>query len=224
MKLTVLMPALNEEASVGDAISHVPVEKLKSMGFETEIVIVDGGSTDRTAEIARSKGATVIDSPKGYGTQYRLGFEKAKGDIIVTADSDCSYPMEDIPQLLDVFIKEDLEFMTANRFGNLEKNSMRKLNLVGNILLTAAANILFGLKLRDSQSGMWVIKKSALSKIELRSKGMPLSQEIKIEAFKKLRAKEESSRYKKRVGDIKLRIFADGWDNLTSLIKKRIFG
>ena len=224
MRLTVLMPALNEEMSIGSTIDHIPFEKLRKMGIETDVLIIDGGSTDRTVDIAIIKGAKVMNSIKGYGIQYRAGFEKAQGDIIVTADSDCSYPMEDIPDLVDALIKENLDFITANRFGKLEKNSMSWLNLIGNRALTWVTNILFLLNLKDSQSGMWVIKKDSLKKITLKSNGMPLSQEIKIEAFKKLNAKEIESRYGKRVGQRKLRIFGDGWDNLTSLIRKRITG
>jgi hypothetical protein len=71
---------------------------------------------------------------------------------------------------------------------------------------------------------MWIFKKSILKNIKLTSNGMPLSQEIKIEAFKKFRAKEVDSSYKKRVGKVKLRKFIDGLDNVANLFKRRITG
>lgn len=221
MKLTILMPALNEEKAIGHTIKNIPFGEIEKMDLDHEILIVDGGSVDRTREIAQNLGARVLDSKRGYGRQYQLGFQKAKGEIIVTADSDNSYPMEEIPSLVKILLDEKLDFITTNRFAHIREGAMRKLNHFGNWALTFFANLLFGLKLKDSQSGMWVIRKEALSKIKLTSNGMPLSQEIKIEAFKKLRAKEIDSSYHKRGGEAKLRILRDGIDNLWHLIKKR---
>jgi len=222
-KITILMPALNEEESIGQTIKNIPLAKLKEMGYDIEILIVDGGSTDKTVEIAKSLGARVISSKRGYGRQYRLGFREARGDIIITADSDNSYPMEETPELVEILKKANLDFISTNRFANLNKNSMRPFNYFGNKVLTFITNFLFGLHLKDSQSGMWVFKKDILKKINLTSNGMPLSQEIKIEAFKKLRVREVNSSYKKRMGEVKLRMFKDGWENLKHLVRKRFF-
>lgn len=223
MFLTILMPALNEAESISQTIKNIPLVKLREVGYDVEILIVDGGSNDKTVEIAKSLGARVIQSEKGYGRQYRLGFKEAKGDIVVTADSDNSYPMEEIPTLVEVLEKENLDFISANRFAGLSKDSMKPLNYFGNKVLTFFTNFLFGLKLKDSQSGMWIFRKNILDKIILTSDGMPFSQEIKIEAFKKLNAREVDSSYKKRVGKVKLRMFEDGWKNLKHLVKKRFF-
>jgi len=223
MLLTILMPALNEEESIGQTIKSIPLEELEKIGYQTEILIVDGGSIDKTVAIASNLGARVIQSEKGYGRQYLLGFRKACGEIIATADSDNSYPMKEIPELVEILEKKNLDFISTNRFAGLEKGSMRPLNYLGNKVLTFITNILFGLKLKDSQSGMWIFRKKALDKINLTSNGMPLSQEIKIEAFKKLRAQEIDSSYRKRVGQVKLRMFKDGWENLMHLVKKRFF-
>jgi len=221
MKITILMPALDEEESIGETIRNVPSAELKKLGYDVEVLVVDGGSIDKTVEIAESLGVKVIRSERGYGRQYRLGFDKAQGEIIITADSDNSYPMKEIPAILKILEKEDLDFISTNRFSKLDKGSMRPLNYLGNIVLTFLTNFLFGLKLKDSQSGMWIFKKNILDKINLTSNGMPLSQEIKIEAFKKLKSREVDSSYKKRVGRVKLRMFKDGWDNLKYLIRKK---
>lgn len=221
MKLTILMPALNEEESIGKTIDRIPLERLKKLGHEAEILLVDGGSKDRTTEIAQEKGARVFYSPKGYGRQYRLGFGKATGEVIITADSDSSYPMEEIPRLVSTLQKENIDFISTNRFAFMDKKAMRPLNKLGNKALTFFTNILFSLKLNDSQSGMWAFRKEALKKMNLTSNGMPLSQEIKIEAFTKLKAREIDSSYEKRIGKVKLRMFRDGWENLCHLFKKR---
>jgi len=219
MKLTILMPSLNEEDSVGRTIASIPVAKLKAMGLETEVIIVDGGSADKTVAMVMATGAKVIETHKGYGHQYRTGFSAAAGEIIGTADSDFSYPMEEIPRLINILLSEDLDFISTNRFAFMEKDSMAALNKFGNRFLTFITNLLFDFKLKDSQSGMWVIKRKILEEIQLKGNGMSLSQEIKIRAFSRFRAKEVDSSYRKRVGKVKLRIFLDGFDNLFWLFK-----
>jgi hypothetical protein len=217
------MPALNEEESIGQTIKNIPLAELKEIGYDAEVLVVDGGSSDKTVAIAESLGARVVASEKGYGRQYRLGFERAQGEIIVTADSDDSYPMKEIPELVKILEEKNLDFISTNRFARLDKGSMRPLNYLGNIILTFFTNFFFELKLKDSQSGMWIFKKNILDKINLISNGMSLSQEIKIEASKKLKFLEVDSSYKKRVGEVKLRMFKDGFENFNHLIKKRFF-
>lgn len=222
MKITILMPALNEEESIGRTIALIPDEKLKEAGYDYEVLVVDGGSRDNTSEAARSMGAKVLSSEKGYGRQYRLGFENAQGEIIVTADSDCSYPMEEIPELLNILITENLDFISTNRFAFMDHDSMLPVNRFGNRVLTFIANLLFSFSLKDSQSGMWIFRKAILEKINLTSNGMSLSQEIKIKAFSNFKSREVDSSYRKRIGKVKLRIFIDGLDNLFQLVKMRV--
>lgn len=222
MNLTILMPSLNEEESIVRTIESIPSGRLRDMGLDFEIVVVDGGSCDRTADLARSAGAEVINSGRGYGLQYRTGFDYARGEIIATADSDYSYPMEQIPELIGILLNEDLDFISTNRFTFMKKDSMARMNRFGNRVLTFFTNILFGYGLKDSQSGMWVFRKSILEGMKLTGNGMSLSQEIKIQAFQDFRAKEIGSDYRKRVGKVKLRKFADGFDNLVSLFRLRL--
>lgn len=222
MQITILMPSLNEEASIQKTIESIPLEQLSSRGHCGEILLVDGGSTDRTVDIARHMGVKVMQSPRGYGRQYRFGFENAAGDIIVTGDSDNSYPMHEIPDLVSILLEEKLDFISTNRFSRMTPGSMRMVNHAGNRMLTMATNILFSLNLKDSQSGMWIFRREILKKITLKSNGMPLSQEIKIEAHRKLKAREVDSSYQVRIGTPKLRVIRDGWENLSHLLKKRI--
>lgn len=221
MKVTILMPALNEEESIGKTISMIPLDVMLAEGFETDVLIVDGGSHDKTVEIARNSGAEVIISKKGYGRQYRLGFDNATGEIIATADSDCSYPMEEIPKLINILLTENLDFISTNRFAFMDSDSMLLLNKLGNKALTIITNLLFWIKLKDSQSGMWIIRKEALGSLKLTGNGMSLSQEIKIRAFKCLKTREIDSSYRKRVGTVKLRMFIDGLGNVFNLLMLR---
>src|SRR3989338_11176428 len=106
MKISFVLPALNEEEAIGLVIDEIPVQELKNKGYDVEIIIVDGGSTDKTVEIAQSKSSIVkvINSERGYGRQYKLGFKEATGDIIITGDSDLTYPFNDTPRLIKLLL------------------------------------------------------------------------------------------------------------------------
>ena len=84
MKISIVIPALNEEGIVGKTVKSVPLKQLNDMGFETEIIVVNNASTDNTAQEAEEAGARVIyESNRGYGNAYLRGFREAEGDIIV---------------------------------------------------------------------------------------------------------------------------------------------
>jgi dolichol-phosphate hexosyltransferase len=220
LKVSVVIPTMNEEQSIGQVLDSVR-STLSQAGMDHEMLIVDTNSKDRTREIAKDKGARVIEEPRrGYGRAYKTGFENAKGDIIVTLDADCTYPAEDIPKLVNVLINEELDFITTNRFAGLEQGAMTFEHHIGNKLLTMTMNVLFRVKVRDSQSGMWIIRKDHLGKMNLTDDGMAMSEEIKIEAFKKLRSKELPIYYRKRVGEVKLSSWKDGYKNIRFLFKK----
>jgi len=191
-----------------------------------EIIVVDNGSTDGTAQVAKSKGAFVIsEKQRGYGRAYKTGFAHAKTDVICCLDGDHSYPISDLDRLIDVFFHYDVDFLSACRFPILNQESMSLKHWFGNKILSFVMAILFLTPIEDSQSGMWVFKRSILEHIKLTSGGMAFSQEIKIEVIKnaKLRFKEEHIKYSARQGEIKLRPFRDGIGNLLFLLKKRIW-
>ncbi len=215
MRVEAIIPTLNEEEGIA--------ETLKRIAKKTKVIVVDGCSSDRTIEISKKHGARVIiESRGGYGRAYKTGFEKTKAEIIVTMDGDASYPTEEIERLVEMLEREKLDFITCNRFGKLEKGSMSWLNFIGNVVLTIAANVLFSLELKDSQSGMWVFRKKILKSIMPESDAMGFSQEIKIRAFKKARCKEVPIKYSKRLGKEKLNAFKDGFRNMMELFKLRL--
>ena len=224
MKLSIIIPTINEEKAIGQVIKEIPIKTLEKNNYKTEILIIDGASTDSTKSIAEKLGATVItEKRKGYGRAYKTGFKKAKGDIIITADGDYTYAMNTIPKLIETLKKENLDFITTNRFGYMTKKSMTTLHKIGNHILTIATQLLFNAKLKDSQSGMWVFRKKILNKLTLTSDGMPFSEEIKIEAHRKgLKCKEIPINYRTRIGKVKLNSYKDGIKNLKFLITKKL--
>jgi dolichol-phosphate hexosyltransferase len=220
LKISVVIPTMNEEQSIGQVLDSVH-STLTQAGMQHEMLIVDTNSKDRTRDIAREKGARVIEEPRrGYGRAYKTGFENATGDIIVTLDADCTYPAEDIPKLVNTLDQEKIDFITTNRFAGLEPGAMTFEHHIGNKILTMTMNVLFRVKVRDSQSGMWVFRRDKLSAMHLNDDGMAMSEEIKIEAFKKLRSMEFPIYYRRRVGEVKLSSWKDGYKNIRFLFKK----
>ena len=222
MKISVVFPALNEEEGIGRALDEVPVKELAKKGYEVELVVVDGGSVDNTVKIATDHGAKVIHSETGYGRQYKRAFSMIDGDIIITGDSDGSYPLEYSASLVEELLNKNLDFLSTNRFANLEEGSMSVMHKFGNNMLTLLARILFGVSFKDSQSGMWVFKRKILEKMNLISNGMPFSEELKIEAFRKFKSAETPITYRKRIGKVKLNTIKDGAENILFLLYKRL--
>jgi glycosyltransferase involved in cell wall biosynthesis len=213
---------MNEEASIGEVMDAIH-KAMNDFKGDYEILVVDTESKDRTVEIATSKGAKVIDEPRrGYGRAYKTGFEKAEGEVLITLDADCTYPAEDIPMLIEMLERENLDFITCDRLSKLEKGVMSAKHRLGNWVLKVTTNVLFRMHIKDSQSGMWIFRKSILDIIELTNDGMPLSEEIKIEAWRKdLNAKEVPVAYRLRKGEAKLQSWKDGFKNLKFLFTKR---
>jgi glycosyltransferase involved in cell wall biosynthesis len=219
ISVTVIIPTINEEEGIGAVIDDVPRPDDMDIGF----LVIDSDSTDRTKEVAKERGAKVInESRRGYGRAYKTGFENAKGDIIATLDADCTYPAERIPELVRKLIDEDLDYITTDRFAEIEKGAMSWKHRFGNWVLSTTARLLFRAKFKDSQSGMWIFRRKILKKLELTSDGMPLSEEIKIEAWAKgFKCLEVPICLRIRAGEAKISSWGDGWKNFKFLWKKR---
>jgi glycosyltransferase involved in cell wall biosynthesis len=215
--VSVVVPCYNEENGIASTFEGMP-------SFVDEVVVVDNNCTDRTAEIAASLGGKVVcEGRQGYGAAYRTGFASAKGDVIVTMDGDGTYPRNFIPVLLDVLIDEGLDFITCDRTGHKSAGSGTATRVFGNWVLSVVQTILFGHRVADSQSGMWVFRRAILPLMDLTSDGMALSEEIKIEAFHhpQIKAAELPIYYRARVGESKLSVWKDGLRNLVFLFRKR---
>jgi glycosyltransferase involved in cell wall biosynthesis len=216
-KITVIIPCLNEEQGIEQVLLRMPE-------FVDEVIVVDNGSTDRTSEVAQAFGAKVIrEDVRGYGRSYKAGFASASGDVIVTLDGDHSYPPDAISYLLEAFLHLEVDFLNASRFPVRNRQAMSFKHKFGNLILSLAMSVLYFRWVRDSQSGMWVFRRSILKEMKLISEGMAFSEEIKIEALKsnRVRFAEISIQYSSRLGEVKLNAWRDGLHNLWFLVKKR---
>ncbi len=220
LRITVITPCLNEELGIEQVLRGMP-------DYVDEVIVVDNGSTDRTSAVAESFGAIVIrEDVRGYGRAYKRGFRAASGDVIVTLDGDQSYPVDAISYLLEAFLHLNVDFLNASRFPVRDKQAMSTKHRIGNLVLSVAMSLLYFRWVRDSQSGMWVLRRSILDRMSLESDGMSFSEEIKIEALKSsdIRFAEISIMYSSRLGEIKLNPWRDGMNNLLFLVKKRFTG
>jgi dolichol-phosphate hexosyltransferase len=216
LSITVIIPCLNEEQGIEQVMLRMP-------SFVDQVIVVDNGSTDRTAEVAARFGARVIqEARRGYGRAYKSGLQAATCDVIVTLDGDQSYPVDALSYLLEAFLHLEVDFLNASRFPVQDPKAMSFKHKFGNWVLSLAMSILYFRWVRDSQSGMWVFRRSILEKMNLTSDGMAFSEEIKIEALKSgARFQELSIQYSSRLGEIKLNPWRDGFYNLWFLLKKR---
>jgi len=216
LTISVVIPCYNEEDGVREVIGRMPSQV-------DEVVVVDNNCTDGTARVAAALGARVVtERTPGYGAAYQTGLRAAGGDVIVTLDGDGTYPPEEIPRLVDALVDRDWEFLSASRFPLSDPAAMPFSNRVGNWALTVATAVLFLTPLRDSQSGMWVIRRSCLARLNPRSNGMAFSEEIKLEALQRgCRFGEWHIPYGARIGEVKLQKWRDGWENLSFLVRKR---
>ncbi len=215
--ISVVIPTINEEKTIGDI-----VRKLKALG-SVQVIVVDTMSSDRTKEVAAQNGAIVIDQPnRGYGLAYKTGLGKADGNIIVCLDGDGTYPVEMVKPLIEILEYSSVDFISCDRMTLRNNVNYTTLHYVGNSVLNVFIRILFNFPLKDSQSGMWVFRKSVYEKMRLLSDGMSFSQDMKIEALRNGTLIEIPIRYGVRVTKPKLRTWRDGFSNLFHLMIKRI--
>jgi glycosyltransferase involved in cell wall biosynthesis len=217
-KISLIIPCFDEEQGISHILRDIPL-------LIDEVIVIDNGSRDRTAQVAESLGARVIfESRRGYGQAYLTGFAAATGDIIVTLDGDNSYPITAVPDLVTHMIDRELDFISCCRFPLERKGSMPMLNRIGNRLLTLCFNLTAGTQLQDSQSGMWIFRRDILQGISLMHPGMCFSEEIKMEVILsgKYRFAEFPILYNERLGRAKLRRWRDGAQNLLFLFQKRL--
>ena len=180
-KIIAVIPAYNEEKAIATVI-------LETEKHVDKIIVVDDGSTDHTAEIARRMGAIVISHPKnmGYGAALITGFKEALkqgADIIVTLDADGQHDPYDIPRLVKPILEEKVDMVIGSRF--LAETKMPKYREIGVKTITKISNIAIKTGITDAQSGYRAYKSSSLKKILplLTEKGMGLSLQLLSKAI-----------------------------------------
>lgn len=226
MKVSFVIPALNEEGIVGKTIKSIPVTEIEEAGYEVEIIVINNNSTDNTEQEAKDAGATVfLETKRGYGNAYKRGFKEATGDIIIMGDADGTYPLEQSMEFINYIVEDNCDFVIGSRFdGSIEEGAMPALHqYIGNPMLTKMLNILFHSDYSDTHCGMRAFTREAIDKLELKAPGMEFAIEMVIEASEKnLKIKEVPIAYRKRGGgEAKLSSFDDGWRHIKYMLKRK---
>ena len=187
MRLSIVIPALNEERTIRQVL-----ERVAASPYEKEIIVVDDGSTDGTAAIAEEfrarHGVTVLKHPsrQGKGAALRTGFAAATGDIVLVQDADGEYHPEDYPVLLHPIVNGWADAVYGSRFiGTHRVFSLS--HRAGNWLVNAVANVLYDTMLSDLETGFKAIRREILQGFRLRSNDFRIEVEITARLFRERR-------------------------------------
>ena len=217
------MPCRNEATHIAQLIEQVP-------SFFDEIIVVSNASTDNTWQTiqdlsANNKRLIPLKDDRtvkgiGYGYAHMTGIAAATSDWIVCLDADGTYPIDDSADVIDWAKRRDKSFVSCNRYP--DPSIPAKLQL-GVKVLCVEIRLLYGLKLNDSLSGMWVFKRSVVPDLQLTEGDWNLSPQIKIRAWETLGDgfSEYPIRQKIRLGETKQQYFRTGWSHLTWIAKNR---
>ncbi len=183
--VSVVIPVFNEEQTIGNIITRTKMT-MEQMGVPFEVLVVDDGSEDRSADISQEKEAEVLrETHQGKGYALRSGLRMAKGELVVTLDSDGSHKPEEIPSVVRCIREDRAEFVIGTRFFNsINKSKISKVNRIGNRLFNVLIGFLTGVKISDSQSGFRAIKSSIIKRMNLRSQGYEVESEMLVKALK----------------------------------------
>ncbi|OGG09604.1 hypothetical protein A2154_03030 [Candidatus Gottesmanbacteria bacterium RBG_16_43_7] len=220
--ISVILPCLNEAATITIAISWIKqgLQKL-SRRYRSEIIIVDNGSTDNSAYLARKTGVQVIREPRpGYGQALLAGFTRSRGDIIIMGDSDATYDFREIPKLVQA-LKSNVDIVLGNRFARAKSRAaIPPLNrIVGNPVLTGLINLFYGAGISDSQSGLRALTRDAYRKMDLRTTGMEFASEMIIKTLShRLTIKEVPITYYQRRTPSKLSLITDAYRHIQAIL------
>ena len=203
--IRVIIPAFNEEKSVGKVIDAIPKD------IVNEVIVVNNGSNDNTFEVAKSHGATVLsEEKKGYGNACLKGIEYIKSlkdptNVLVFLDADYSDHPEELPKLIQPILEEDYQMVIGSRtLGKKEVGSITPQQIFGNWLATKLLRLFYGVKFTDL-GPFRAIRWDSLQQLQMvdRNYGWTVEMQIKA-AQKKLKCKEVPVSYRQRIGQSKV--------------------
>lgn len=175
---TAILAALDEAPTIGDVVQ-------RCLAHVDEVVVVDDGSRDGTAERAARAGARTLRNAQnlGKGASLRRAAVEARGDVLVTLDADGQDDPADIPALLAA-IDTGADLVIGSRFrGAFQPGSITPVNRIGNLALTAALNLLHGARLSDTQAGFRAICRALWQRLPLRAAGYEVETEVLVRAL-----------------------------------------
>jgi glycosyltransferase involved in cell wall biosynthesis len=222
MELSIIMPCLNEEDTIGICIQKAN-KFIEENNLKGEIIIGDNGSTDDSIKIAQNYNAKVVNvKEKGYGAALMGAIKASEGKYIIMGDSDDSYDFYNLMPILSR-LREGYELVMGNRFkGGIEKGAMPFLHrYIGNPVLSFIGRLFFNIKIKDFHCGLRGFTKDGIMKLELKTEGMEFASEMVVKSsIFKLKITEVPVSLTKdgRSRPPHLRTWRDGWRHLRFLL------
>jgi glycosyltransferase involved in cell wall biosynthesis len=222
-RITIVIPIRNEEACIGLVLEDIRKTTSALPQYQFEIIVVDDGSTDGGAEIARSYGAEVLPNPPphGKGAALRTGFARATGDFIVMMDGDYSHMAEDLGALLDALRRPGVSLVIASRsYGGSDE--FTPVRAFGNIALSYLFGLLHGRYLSDSLNGYKAFHREVFTRFPFTSVAFEIEIELLAKALRCGRIVEVASHERARAGGVaKSKVVRHGTGFLVRMIRER---
>ena len=221
MLISVVIPVFNEELTISNVIERLTIVMQKT-GFKYEILVVDDCSADKSLDFSKRHNAKVFSLEKHMGKGYalRVGFAKAKGEIITTIDSDGSHRPEELPRLLAPIMQNKADLVIGSRYLSSKPAVAKKLNTAGVRLFNVLIEVLTRTQVSDSQSGYRVMKAAVLRNMHLTSDGYEIESEMLVKTARRgFRIMEVPISFEQRTyGTSSLDPIADGFKILLSIV------
>ena len=221
MRVSFLIPAFNEEATIGEVL-----ERIAALGLDAQVVVVDDGSTDRTAAIAEAHGATVIrQANAGKGAAIRAAIAVIDGEIAVIQDADMEYDPAEVPELIDPIVRGSRR--RRLRLAPARRQAAARLPLLASRrqrFLSLLTCVLYNTTLSDMETGYKAFRTEVLRSLELRENNFGIEPEITAKICKrKLRIYELPISYYGRTHDEGKKItWRDGFRAIWVLLRVRV--
>ena len=223
MRVSFLIPAFNEEATIGEVLDRIAM-----LGLDAQVVVVDDGSSDRTAEITEEHGATVIrQANAGKGAAIRAAIGAIDGDVAVIQDADMEYDPAEVPELIEPIVRGVADVVYGSRLrGGKPQRAYLFWHLLGNRFLSLLTSVLYNTTLSDMETGYKAFRADLLRSLELRENRFGLEPEITAQICKrKLRIYELPISYYGRTYDEGKKItWRDGFRAIWVLLRVRFSG
>ncbi len=185
MQISIVIPVYNEEQTVGNIIERTKIA-LQQQGLDFEIIVVDDQSHDRSFEVAKRHSVRLFSLKQHLGKGYvlRAGFAQAKGDIIVTIDSDGSHRPEELAEVLAPVLQDKADMVIGSRYLNHKQVAARKLNRFGVRIFNFLIQLFTGTASTDSQSGFRAMKREVVDKLKLYAREYEIESEMLVKTAK----------------------------------------
>jgi glycosyltransferase involved in cell wall biosynthesis len=221
MRVSFLVPVFNEEATVGEVL-----DRIAALGLDAQTIVVDDGSTDRSAEIARRDGVEVIrQQHRGKGAAIRAAIPLVDGDIVVIQDADMEYDPAEVPVLIEPIQRGVADVVFGSRLvGGRPQRAYLFWHKVGNTLLSLLTGVLYNTTLTDMETGYKAFRADVLRSLDLREDGFGIEPEITGEVCRRhLRVYElPISYFGRTVAEGKKITWRDGFKAIVVLVKVRM--